>query len=100
MRAHVLPPFPTRRSSDLGADVSDMTIASPSGAGVLNDAPTMRRPTNIDRDALRRAAEERDKPKRNHLMEVFNSATTADRKSTRLNSSHLVISYAVFCLQH
>src|SRR5256885_10842268 len=28
----------------------------------------------------------------------FFSATT-DRKSTRLNSSHLVISYAVFCLK-
>src|SRR5688500_20105105 len=26
-------------------------------------------------------------------------ATTPDRKSTRLNSSHLVISYAVFCLK-
>src|SRR5256885_7372623 len=26
------------------------------------------------------------------------SSTTADRKSTRLNSCHLVISYAVFCL--
>src|SRR5256885_3455082 len=26
-------------------------------------------------------------------------ATVADRKSTRLNSSHLVISYAVFCLK-
>src|SRR2546426_3333052 len=26
-------------------------------------------------------------------------ATHADRKSTRLNSSHLVISYAVFCLK-
>src|ERR1022692_3627411 len=26
-------------------------------------------------------------------------ALTADRKSTRLNSSHLVISYAVFCLK-
>src|SRR2546426_3512032 len=26
-------------------------------------------------------------------------ASTADRKSTRLNSSHLVISYAVFCLK-
>src|ERR1039457_1827080 len=26
------------------------------------------------------------------------SPTRADRKSTRLNSSHLVISYAVFCL--
>src|ERR1039457_7580858 len=25
--------------------------------------------------------------------------SAADRKSTRLNSSHLVISYAVFCLQ-
>src|SRR5256885_8404536 len=26
-------------------------------------------------------------------------AATLDRKSTRLNSSHLVISYAVFCLK-
>src|SRR5256885_2718518 len=26
-------------------------------------------------------------------------ARTVDRKSTRLNSSHLVISYAVFCLK-
>src|SRR5256885_8594896 len=28
-----------------------------------------------------------------------NRDRTADRKSTRLNSSHLVISYAVFCLK-
>src|SRR5438132_10847732 len=27
------------------------------------------------------------------------SATAGDRKSTRLNSSHTVISYAVFCLK-
>src|SRR5256885_6420747 len=27
------------------------------------------------------------------------SPTSTDRKSTRLNSSHLVISYAVFCLK-
>src|SRR2546426_7484235 len=27
------------------------------------------------------------------------SAAAGDRKSTRLNSSHLVISYAVFCLK-
>src|SRR5256885_4219775 len=27
------------------------------------------------------------------------AANDADRKSTRLNSSHLVISYAVFCLK-
>src|SRR2546426_12286320 len=30
---------------------------------------------------------------------VMRAALQADRKSTRLNSSHLVISYAVFCLK-
>src|SRR5205807_3878457 len=29
----------------------------------------------------------------------FHGRPTIDRKSTRLNSSHLVISYAVFCLK-
>src|SRR2546426_5990443 len=29
----------------------------------------------------------------------YNTVTKGDRKSTRLNSSHLVISYAVFCLK-
>src|SRR5256885_8703161 len=42
------------------------------------------------------------------LVEVWNDSispmdpelrNTRDRKSTRLNSSHLVISYAVFCLK-
>src|SRR2546426_2790316 len=30
---------------------------------------------------------------------LFETAYVLDRKSTRLNSSHLVISYAVFCLK-
>src|SRR2546426_12062879 len=30
---------------------------------------------------------------------LFRIASQTDRKSTRLNSSHLVISYAVFCLK-
>src|SRR2546426_6103913 len=30
---------------------------------------------------------------------IWNSVQGGDRKSTRLNSSHLVISYAVFCLK-
>src|SRR5688500_10484367 len=37
----------------------------------------------------------------NQTISVLDTATNtivADRKSTRLNSSHLVISYAVFCL--
>src|SRR6266480_2549442 len=29
---------------------------------------------------------------------IFNARTQVDRKSTRLNSSHMSISYAVFCL--
>src|SRR2546426_9200193 len=31
------------------------------------------------------------------MLQIYNLQT--DRKSTRLNSSHLVISYAVFCLK-
>src|SRR5688500_19991601 len=34
------------------------------------------------------------------IMEAYlHGVSTRDRKSTRLNSSHLVISYAVFCLK-
>src|SRR5256885_8669407 len=33
------------------------------------------------------------------LKEYIARGTYIDRKSTRLNSSHLVISYAVFCLK-
>src|SRR5256885_9626111 len=33
------------------------------------------------------------------MAEAIGDIANADRKSTRLNSSHLVISYAVFCLK-
>ena len=33
------------------------------------------------------------------LREYVNEKKAVDRKSTRLNSSHVVISYAVFCLK-
>src|SRR2546426_4726605 len=33
------------------------------------------------------------------IDQVTTPAASEDRKSTRLNSSHLVISYAVFCLK-
>src|SRR5690625_6078260 len=35
----------------------------------------------------------------NFLLMQFVSAGSVDRKSTRLNSSHVAISYAVFCLK-
>src|SRR5205807_5559563 len=38
--------------------------------------------------------------RRHRLAErLFTDSLAIDRKSTRLNSSHLVISYAVFCLK-
>src|SRR5947207_9935266 len=33
------------------------------------------------------------------LVKTLGNAEVSDRKSTRLNSSHTVISYAVFCLK-
>src|SRR5205807_9795042 len=76
-RAHRdLPSFPTRRSSDLERHAQN--------------APSLRR-HSARRDARRgdRAGARGDVRDRGG----------ADRKSTRLNSSHLVISYAVFCLK-
>src|SRR5690625_4815750 len=35
----------------------------------------------------------------NFLAELFKELKKLDRKSTRLNSSHVAISYAVFCLK-
>src|SRR2546426_1684204 len=38
-------------------------------------------------------------PPKNNVAMSADAVTMLDRKSTRLNSSHLVISYAVFCLK-
>src|SRR5438045_7732452 len=65
--------FPTRRSSDLA-----------------RGAP---RPRGAPRRAARRSGADRLRSLRGAR------AARRDRKSTRLNSSHLGISYAVFCLK-
>src|SRR5256885_10015467 len=52
-------------------------------------------PTPLEMVELRRNAELRGIELKNLEREL----TRQDRKSTRLNSSHLVISYAVFCLK-
>src|SRR5256885_8531675 len=44
-------------------------------------------------------ARARDEPIRPIELSVPERERRQDRKSTRLNSSHLVISYAVFCLK-
>src|SRR5690606_41447481 len=55
---------------------------------------------------IRRADENLSRPLHNHLLALLvalrsrlQQAHVRDRKSTRLNSSHVKISYAVFCLK-
>src|SRR5256885_3422997 len=48
---------------------------------------------------LFRSLEKRGMPARQRLQCLDDLGRPGDRKSTRLNSSHLVISYAVFCLK-
>src|SRR5438034_1699755 len=71
--------FPTRRSSDL----QDVYVMNADGSGVTQLTPN---------DGF------------DDTGPVWSPDTTQiaferDRKSTRLNSSHTVISYAVFCLK-
>src|SRR5690625_6833688 len=76
--------FPTRRSSDLGLQNFD--------------AQKVAFAVDVSYVQVERAV-------RNHLeaagpVKLFGrAADLQDRKSTRLNSSHVAISYAVFCLK-
>src|SRR5439155_7713901 len=83
--------FPTRRSSDLRADEVRVGLSAP--ALGRHEAAGRHRPRAgqpaahlADGRAVRRAGRPDPLP-------------DADRKSTRLNSSHVAISYAVFCLK-
>src|SRR5437899_6147379 len=79
--------FPTRRSSDL--------FARPRGPGTSAGGGTAR----SDRAFTKGGGLPRFRPARFGRSARQLSAPRRDRKSTRLNSSHLGISYAVFCLK-
>src|SRR5262245_63282356 len=74
--------FPTRRSSDLTAPVGGARFGIAAALGACSRASRDERLPRRARPARRGAA-----------------LVRPDRKSTRLNSSHLGISYAVFCLK-
>src|SRR5207245_9442408 len=82
---HHLHSFPTRRSSDLPAEQVATVLGGPdvgaAFAGLPFDHLFYTGSTAVGRQVMRAAAE------------------NLDRKSTRLNSSHGSISYAVFCLK-
>src|SRR5207253_10791161 len=74
--------FPTRRSSDLLGVTFEATSVSPEDAALV-----LPRPSSLARSCARAAPVS------------LSRALVLDRKSTRLNSSHVAISYAVFCLK-
>src|SRR5205807_10512664 len=78
--------FPTRRSSDLIERIMAASRPCSTGSGTTRVDALSDSSTKPNSPAWARAI-----PTRN--------AVGGDRKSTRLNSSHLVISYAVFCLK-
>src|SRR5690606_41132094 len=79
--------FPTRRSSDLvlPGEMPDARVADARGPHVL----ALARLLHEAHELLRVLGEGTQPP----------GALEVDRKSTRLNSSHVKISYAVFCLK-
>src|SRR5699024_12430805 len=87
-----LPSFPTRRSSDLGR------IGARLGDGqrqFVREAAGGRHGVKLvgQGKAVARRAEQ------DGLAVGWTPDGKSDRKSTRLNSSHVSISYAVFCLK-
>src|SRR5690625_6166375 len=88
--------FPTRRSSDLEYDHKQARECT----------HTLSQATNRVRDNEHEQSLEVDKSKNNQTSnnkyvkpsKKQNLCHKRDRKSTRLNSSHVAISYAVFCL--
>src|SRR5699024_12339713 len=86
-----LPSFPTRRSSDLaGLTVGDVTDVSDSTRP--NGRVDRTEPASGD-------VVDPDDPRVELKVSTRVDVPNLDRKSTRLNSSHVSISYAVFCLK-
>src|SRR2546426_6671631 len=54
---------------------------------------------NVDPISIWLANEKALRPELPPMIKMVGDEYEKDRKSTRLNSSHLVISYAVFCLK-
>src|SRR5205807_7986745 len=82
--------FPTRRSSDL-------TRLEPGTAAALLCWCCERDHSDCPRDGAAFGTEQEPGLRTVDGLELEDHGR--DRKSTRLNSSHLVISYAVFCLK-
>src|SRR5690606_41649327 len=84
-----LPSFPTRRSSDLPGGPGHRRAQWDVGGHPVRDLP---HPGFL-------LPGQKMVPQTQNNNGRFPARDTPDRKSTRLNSSHVKISYAVFCLK-
>src|SRR5690606_41387620 len=89
-------PFPTRRSSDLAAWAGGQAVAASAPAPVAEEAPPPTSEPEPEAPAEQAPAAPAAPEAQPAPIPV---AAAVDRKSTRLNSSHVKISYAVFCLK-
>src|SRR5205814_10132965 len=90
--------FPTRRSSDL-VNLLDWVVPDLQRPVLAHELTHALQDQSFGLDKwLKRGSEDLD-TKRNLKPEDLVKDEDRDRKSTRLNSSHLGISYAVFCLK-
>src|SRR5690606_42011284 len=92
-----LPSFPTRRSSDLSEVLCTVDLSGFTRCGTLLSIPPFRLGACLRLCHLLAPKPPYPPQFLPPLHSV--SRTPADRKSTRLNSSHVKISYAVFCLK-
>src|SRR5690606_40651173 len=92
--------FPTRRSSDLSSVVSSVSRSTESRTDsvVRSDSSSMRTASRSESSCMRTV----DVPLQKQVAArredacAVEGGPVGDRKSTRLNSSHVKISYAVF----
>src|SRR5690606_40295045 len=93
-----LPSFPTRRSSDLEMKV----VPREEWANIFRETWRIQREFFYDpkmQGADWEAVYRKYLPLLEHVGHRADLGYLIDRKSTRLNSSHVKISYAVFCLK-
>src|SRR5207253_9962637 len=95
-RPRALPSFPTRRSSDLATTQPYATVMPPSSNA---SATTARGPARRGAPLPATGRREALGPHVGRERRGKDHGAVRDRKSTRLNSSHVAISYAVFCLK-
>src|SRR5690606_41385128 len=95
-----LPSFPTRRSSDLSAGHTDQPGANHGHRPVSESGKTGPFKKHLPADQISRTVCPVSRAGRSVQQATGPgpAATGGDRKSTRLNSSHVKISYAAFCL--